>query len=139
MKQILTVITLFGLSAFLSSCAGPQRPVFYPNEKLNSTGKEEVKKDTDDCIRLSVEAGLKEQKGKEMAKETVKEGARGAAIGAVVGAITGDVGQAAAIGAAAGGTAGLMDEALDRELDPVQRGYVDQCLRERGYQPIGWK
>jgi hypothetical protein len=69
----------------------------------------------------------------------VKEGARGAIIGAAVGAVTGNLGEAAAIGAAGGAAAGMTREAFDRELDPVQKQFVDQCLRDRGYQPIGWK
>ena len=139
MKHTGVVIALLGLSILLASCAGPQRPVLYPNEKLNSVGKEGSQKDINDCIQLSVDAGLKTEKGKEVAGETVKEGARGAVIGTVIGAITGNIGEAAAIGAAAGGASGLTRKALDREVDPVQRGFVDQCLRDRGYQPIGWK
>jgi hypothetical protein len=133
------VSLLLGGSILLLSCAGPQRPVLYPNDKLNSAGKEASTQDINECIQLSVEAGLEEKKGKEVAGETVKEGARGAIIGAAVGAVTGNLGEAAAIGAAGGAAAGMTREALDRELDPVQKQYVDQCLRDRGYQPIGWK
>jgi hypothetical protein len=53
--------------------------------------------------------------------------------------VTGDVGRAAGVGAAAGAAAGGTEKAFDRELDPVQKQYVDQCLRDRGYQSIGWK
>jgi hypothetical protein len=130
---------LLGLAALLASCAGPQRPVLYPNDKLNSIGKAAAQQDINDCIQLSVDAGAKTDKAKETAGETVKQGARGAIIGAAVGAVTGNVGEAAAIGAAAGGASGMTEKALDREVDPVQRGFVDQCLRDRGYQPIGWK
>jgi hypothetical protein len=140
MKRSLPVLTLLlGLSILLASCAGPQRPVLYPNEKLNSVGKEAAQKDVDECIQLSVEAGLEKNKGKEVAGETVKEGARGAIIGGAVGLVTGDVGRAAGVGAAAGAAAGGTEKAFDRELDPVQKQYVDQCLRDRGYQSIGWK
>jgi hypothetical protein len=140
MKSVLPVLTLLlGISVLLVSCAGPQRPVLYPNEKLNSVGKEAAQKDVDECIHLSVEAGLERKKGQEVAGETVKEGARGAIIGGAVGLVTGDVGRAAGIGAAAGAAAGGTEEAFDRELDPVQKQYVDQCLRDRGYQSIGWK
>jgi len=138
-KPIGVVLAWLGLSALLASCAGPQRPVLYPNDKLNTVGKEAAQKDINECIQLSVEAGAKANKGKEVAGETAKEGARGAIIGAAVGAVTGNVGEAAAIGAAAGGASGFTEKALDREVDPVQRGFVDQCLRDRGYQPIGWK
>lgn len=133
------LIFLLGLSILLISCAGPQRPVLYPNEKLNSVGKDAAQKDVNDCIQLSVEAGLERKKGEEVARETVKEGARGAIIGGAIGLATGDVGQAAKIGAAAGAASGGTEKAFDNELDPVQKQYVDQCLRDRGYQPIGWK
>jgi len=139
MKQIGIIMALLGLAAFLASCAGPQRPVLYPNEKLNSAGKDAAQKDINECIQSATAAGATEEKGKKVAGKTAKEGVRGAAIGAVVGAITGDVGQAAAIGAAAVATSGLTEEALYHEVDPVHRGFVDQCLRDRGYQPIGWK
>jgi hypothetical protein len=123
----------------LTACAGPQRPVLYPNEKLTAVGKEAAQSDVNECVQLSIDAGLQEQKGKEAAKEGAKEGARGAIIGAAIGAVTGNLGEAAAIGAAGGAAAGATREAFDRELDPVQKQYVDQCLRDRGYQPIGWK
>ena len=137
--QLSRLILLLGLSAFLESCAGTQRPVLYPNEKLNSVGKEAAQKDIDECLRSSIEAGLEREKGKEVAGETVKEGARGAIIGGAIGAVTGNLGEATAIGAAAGAASGFTEEAFDKELDPVQKQYVDQCLRDRGYQPIGWK
>ena len=42
--------------------------------------------------------------------------------------------------AAAGAIGGLFRGLFrSREPDPVFRNYVDQCLRERGYQPIGWR
>lgn len=130
---------LLGFFALATGCAGPQRPVLYPNEKLTAVGEEAAQTDVNECIQLSVDAGLEEQKGKEMAKEGAKEGARGAIIGAAIGAVTGNLGQAAAVGAAGGAAAGASREAFDRELDPVQKQYVDQCLHDRGYQPIGWK
>lgn len=138
-NEVWCVMVLLGLSAVLAACAGPPRPVLYPNEKLNTVGKEAAQKDVDECIHLSVEAGLEREKGKEVAGESVKEGARGAIIGGAVGLVTGDVGRAAGIGAAAGAAAGGTEKAFDRDLDPVQKQYVDQCLRDRGYQPIGWK
>jgi uncharacterized protein YcfJ len=115
------------------------RPVLYPNDKFNTVGKEAAQADINECVQLSVDAGLKEHKGKEVAGETVKEWARGAIIGSVIGAVTGSPGMGAAIGAAGGAASGMTKEAYDRNLDPVQKQYVDQCLRDRGYQPIGWE
>jgi hypothetical protein len=138
-KTVSVLILLLGVSTLLFSCAAHQRPVLYPNEKLNAVGKEGSQKDIDECIQMSIEAGVKTEKGKEVAGETVKEGARGAIIGGAVGAVTGNAGEAAAIGAVAGAASGFTGKAFDKELDPVQKQFVDQCLRDRGYQPIGWK
>ena len=64
----------------------------------------------------------------------------GAAVGAVGGAITGNAGTGAAVGAATGGTLGLLSGLWGtRDHDPMYMAYVDTCLREKGYQPIGWK
>ena len=67
-------------------------------------------------------------------------GAIGGATGAVGGAILGRPGTGAALGAATGATAGLM-RSLFRRDEPSQayRGFVDRCLRERGYDPVGWE
>jgi Glycine-zipper domain len=138
LHRAVVLITLLPV-LHLTACAGPPRPVLYPNEKFNAVGKEAAQGDINECIQLSVDAGLKEQKGKEVAGETAKGGARGAIVGSVIGAVSGSPGMGAAIGAAGGAASGMTKKAFDRDLDPVQKQFVDQCLRDRGYQPIGWK
>ena len=135
------IIGSVALLAFLvSSCAsGPKRPVFYPNDKYKVAGVEGAKHDVDECIHMSIDAGVETEKGKEMAQETAKEGARGAIIGGAIGLVTGDVKRSAAIGAAGGAAAGLTHKAFSRDLDPVQQRFVERCLRDKGYDPIGWK
>src|ERR687892_90021 len=66
-------------------------------------------------------------------------GAIGGAAGAAGGAIAGAPGTGAAIGAASGAAAGLV-RSLFRSDRPTQayRNVVDRCLRERGYEPVGW-
>ena len=65
----------------------------------------------------------------------------GAAIGAVAGAVSGGgAGTGAAIGAATGATAGVVHGAATSvEPSPIYKGFVDRCLRERGYEVIGWQ
>jgi uncharacterized protein YcfJ len=70
-----------------------------------------------------------------------KSGAIGAAAGAVFGAIMGNsVGRAAAAtgGAAAAGSA--VNEGF-KSGDPttIHKNFVERCLREKGYDVIGWK
>jgi len=60
------------------------------------------------------------------------------------GAIGGAAGEGAAIGAAGGATAGPLGTMLGwmfqrSEPDPVYRTFVETCLRDKGYQPIGWQ
>jgi outer membrane lipoprotein SlyB len=93
-----------------------------------------------ECIRMASEHGGQGDAGEQVAKDTVEGGAVGGAVGAGVGAVLGSVGRGAAAGAA-GGAAGALTRGLFRasELNPVFRGFVDRCLREKGYEPIGWR
>jgi hypothetical protein len=54
--------------------------------------------------------------------------------------VTSSVGRGAAAGAA-GGAAGSVARGLWHwnDPDPAERGYVEHCLRERGYDVIGWR
>ena len=59
-----------------------------------------------------------------------------------LGAIYGSAGQGAAAGAAGGATAGLLSRLFrggSSSPDPVYANFVNRCLQEKGYEPIGWK
>jgi hypothetical protein len=54
--------------------------------------------------------------------------------------VLGSAGRGAGAGAAGGATAGFFHWLFGaRDPDPLERSYVDTCLRERGYQPMGWR
>jgi hypothetical protein len=65
----------------------------------------------------------------------------GAAGGAVGGAISGGAGIGAAIGAASGAVIGFLSSLFGRRPGPnaTYTNFVDRCLREKGYEPIGWQ
>jgi len=132
---------LCGISFLLLAlgCA-QQRPVLYPNPYLKTVGQERAEADINDCIRLASEHGAQGNAGDNVAKDTAEGGAVGGAVGAGVGAVVSSVGRGAAAGAA-GGAAGALTRGLFRssEPDPVFRGFVDRCLREKGYESIGWR
>jgi hypothetical protein len=134
-KRFLLVLSLL----FFFGCA-QQRPVLYPNPHLKTVGQKRAEADIDDCVRLASEHRAQSDAGKQVAKDTVEGGSVGGAVGAGVGAVFGSVGRGAAAGAA-GGAAGALTRGLFRssEPDPVFRGFVDRCLREKGYEPIGWR
>jgi len=136
--RILMFIESHGL-IYLLGCA-QQRPVLYPSPYLKTVGQDRAEADINDCIRLASEHGAQGDAGEQVAKDTAEGAAVGGAVGAGVGAVLGSLGRGAAAGAA-GGAAGALTRGLFRssEPDPVLRGFVDRCLRERGYEPIGWR
>ena len=87
------------------------------------------------------EYGVKNDPGKAVGGKAVKGAAVGAATSAVVSAVLGgNVGRAAGAGAAGGATAGAVGGAFDaNEPDPTFKNFVDRCLREKGYEVIGWQ
>ena len=132
-------VILIVLAALLLSCA-QQRPVLYPNAHLKHVGKSSAEADIDECIQLAVDYGAKEDSGAKVARDTGKGAAVGGAAGAAVGAVTGNLGRGAAAGAAGGGAAAMTRSALNSDKpDPVFKKFVEQCLRDKGYQPVGWR
>jgi len=126
------------LVACLASCSA-KRPVLYPNVQLKKVGKSVSQGDIDACLQLAEAAGLESGEGKKLAMKTAGGALAGAVIGAATGAITGHPGRGAAIGAAGGGSGGFIHWLFQaNEVDPVMRRYVEECLREKGYRPIGW-
>jgi len=130
----------FGLAVGLGACAGPE-PVLYPNSHYQAVGQATAERDIADCRRVADQAGAQRGsgQGEAAAGGAVAGGAIGGAAGAAGGAIAGAPGTGAAIGAASGAAAGLV-RSLFRSDGPSQayRNVVDRCLRERGYEPVGW-
>jgi len=134
-------LKVFVLSCLLLLVACSQkRPVLYPNYHLQEVGDEVAQTEIDECIRFAKEYGASSSSSGEVAKSTGKGGAVGAAGGAASGAVLGSVGRGAAAGAAGGAAIGCL-QGLFRspEPDPVFRQFVERCLREQGFEPIGWK
>ncbi len=128
--------------AIILACLGcaTKRPVLAPNEHLQEMSPDAVQHDIDECIRLAKEAGPGAVRGKQIAGQTAGGAAVGAAAGAVSGAISGGPGIGAAAGAAGGATAGLLHGLFwSSDLDSGQQRYVEDCLRQKGYNPTGWR
>jgi hypothetical protein len=125
--------------ALLALACGTKKPVLYPNAKLSQVSSETAQADIGDCFKLAEEyAGSSE--AKEAAARTAGSATVGAATGAAVGSVLGSAGKGAGAGAAGGAAGGLTRWLLgSREPQPLVRSYTEHCLRERGYQPMGWK
>ena len=141
MKSTIGILMLTAVLA-LAGCASSKRPVLYPNHHLNTVGQQQAEADIDACMRAAEASGANSGKGEDVAKDTAKAGAVGASTGAVVGAISSNAsaGRGAAIGGAGAATASLVRGAFDSsEPTQVYLRYVEMCLRDKGYQPIGWR
>jgi hypothetical protein len=132
-------LALLVLAVPLLACT-PKRPVLYPNAHLREVGAATAQQDIDECLAFSAESGHEREQGKTVVGSTAGGAAGGAAVGTAVGAVLGNAGRGAGAGAAAGATRGLLRGGrAARNPDPIQRRFVEECLSERGYRPIGWK
>jgi hypothetical protein len=132
---------LIGVLA-LAGCASEPHPVLYPNDHLHAVGQAQADADLAECRRMAETAGAAggSGQGERAARGTAVGGAIGGATGAVGGAILGRPGTGAAVGAATGATAGLARSLFGRgQPSQAYRGFVDRCLTERGYEPVGWE
>jgi uncharacterized protein YcfJ len=121
------------------ACAA-KRPVLYPNAHLEEVGAAAAQQDIDDCLQRAAEAGYKSRADGKIAGSTAVGAATGAAVGAAMGAVVGRAGAGAAMGGAGGGTGGLIRGLFrSRDLDPVQQEFVNKCLKDKGYEVIGWR
>ena len=141
------VLILVGQLMSLTGCSA-SKPTLYPNEQYQKVGAGQADQDIVDCQAKAEQyvksGGQGGQRAVEAARNTGVGAAVGAASGAVGGAIGGNVGEGAAVGAATGATAGLVGTMFGwmfqrSEPDPVYRTFVETCLHDKGYQPIGWQ
>lgn len=131
-----------GLVALLAlgACARTEKPVLYPNAKLQQAGREQAERDIEACRQLASDY-VENTAAKDIGKSAAIGAVGGAAVGAVGGAVSGHgAGRGAAIGAATGGTAGAVHGAAKQTgPSPVYKQFVTRCLRERGYEVLGWQ
>ena len=144
-KTLRQIATISSLIFEISACA-TQRPVLSSNAQLMRVGPEVGERDIDECI-AQAEAAKTESRG--TSTENVVAGAAtgsvvGAAAGGAGGAVVGQAAQGAAAGAVGGAVASLMHALLQwlfgsKPPDPSNQQFVERCLREKGYEPTGWK
>lgn len=125
------------LLLLLSGCAA-QGPVLYPNNHFKAVGEHQAQQDISECARQA-EAFVKANPGAKVVKGAIVGGAGGAVVGGAVGAVAGRVGRGAAVGGAAGAASGLVHGLYKASRPtPVYKAFVDKCLRDKGYEPVGW-
>lgn len=135
--MVVAVVTAAG-------CSRQQKPVLYPNETLRLHGRSAANRAIEDCMQKA--AAYAESEGDSTALATAATGAAvGAAGGGAAGAIWRNRGGRGAAAGAAGGAAAGLTRGVIRDLrksatpPPVYKNFVNRCLREEGYVPIGWQ
>lgn len=137
---VLAVATI-ALSVSVWSCASHKRPVLYPNAYLQQVGEDQAQADIDECFEFAATAVDQYRKG----ERALEGGAKGATVGAAAGAAGsavggGSVGRGAGTGAAAGAAIGVVSGLWSgSEPEPIFKQFVEQCLRDKGYDPKGWQ
>jgi len=125
----------------VAGCAA-SKPILYPNAHLQQVGEEVADREIDECREMAKNAGATPSPGKsgQVAGSTAVGGAIGSAAGAVGGAVVGRPGRGAMVGAASGATVGFL-RGLFRRAPPsnAYKQFVQRCLKERGYDPVGWE
>jgi hypothetical protein len=128
--------------ATVLGCAGP-KPVLYPNAHYQSVSERVAQSDIEGCREMADAAGAHRDPSKvsRTARSTVAGGAIGGAAGAAGGAVVGHAGRGAAVGAASAATAALMRALLFRRptTSEAHISYVNRCLEDLGYEPVGWQ
>lgn len=147
MQKFFTATALLG-AALLAACAttGPSspsaRPVFYPNATLTRVGDAQAQSDSDQCMGSAKGAGLSpEEKDNAVAHGAAKGAAVGGVAGLVGGLVRGRPDRAienGVAGVAVGGSVGAVAGAFHEKPSGTFRHYVQRCLKDKGYDVIGW-
>ncbi len=138
MKYIILIFTITLLLIPSYGCAR-KKPVLYPNAHYKQTAPEQVQNDINTCMQEAREYVGESSRGETAVKGGVKGGLIGGAVGLGVGIVTGSPGSSAAAGAAGGSAGGAVGGAMDDSGNAVFRKFVNKCLKEKGYDPIGWE
>lgn len=125
----------------VAGCAAP-KPILYSNAHSQQVGKEVADRDIDECREMAKDAGATASQGKsgQVAGSTTA-GGRDRICSRGSGWCGGwSPGRGAMVGAASGATAGFL-RGLFRRSPPsnTYKQFVQRCLKERGYDPVGWE
>jgi hypothetical protein len=142
-KNIFLLVMASAIVFSCLACATSKQPILAPNAHLQEVGQAAAQRDIAECMRLAMEAGPGTTRGRQIGGQTAWGAAVGSAAGAVAGTISGSPGIGAASGAAGGATAGLLSGLFglfrSSDLNSGQQRFVEDCLRQKGYNPNGWR
>ena len=139
-------VAVFASALFAISACATQKPVLTSNDHLMRVGSTVAEQDVDECIAYAKAGSINKENPKESPIATAATSSVvGAAAGGAGGAIFGNAGRGAAAGAVAGAVGSLTYALLQGRLferkpvEPNTRQLTERCLREKGYDLVGWR
>ena len=138
---IKTIVTSLSLAIILLGCAtSPPKPILYPNAHFKQVGQQVANHDIASCKALAHSYGVNEKRDGEIGKNAAGGAAIGGATAGAWGLFYGDALDRAGAGAVAGAAAGATRGAIrSSETSSVFKNFVKKCLRDHGYEVIGWQ
>jgi uncharacterized protein YcfJ len=128
------------LAAVISGCASTPEPVLYPNNHLKQVGNQLAQRDIAECKQLALSSGFNEHKDSEVGRKAAGGAAIGGTAGGAYGLVSGNAVERGLAGAAAGAAVGTVRGSMQSsETSPIFKNFVNRCLRDRGYEVIGWQ
>jgi outer membrane lipoprotein SlyB len=92
------------------------------------------------CERLAADSGVGTRKDGAVGERATQGAVLGGISAGVWGLVRGDAGERALAGAAAGAATGAATGGFESaETNPTYKRFMERCLRERGYDVIGWE
>lgn len=134
-------VTFLVITTLLLGCStSPPKPILYPNNHFKQVGQQVANHDIASCISMAHSSGVNEKKEGDIARNAASGAAIGGSAAGAWGLIYGDAANRAAAGALAGAAAGTTRGAIkSSETSPVFKKFVQKCLRDLGYDVIGWQ
>lgn len=131
-------LILIATAALLVGCATTAKPVFYPNTTYETMGRAAAESARAQCALKAEQAGASSNEPGALG-HAAGGAVGGALVGAAVGSVFGNAKTGAQAGAAQGAASGLLKGSVKKKPDSLTRRFIERCLREQGYEVIGWK
>jgi hypothetical protein len=138
-------IAIFGLVVMAMYGCATQKPVLMANTHLMNVGTATAAQDVDHCMEYAKAGSEGPQKYEPTpVANAATSSVVGAAAGGASGAVFGNAGAGAAAGAIGGVVGSLTHALIDgafraKPPEPMIRHLTENCLRQKGYEPAGWR
>ena len=125
----------------IAGCSSaPSQPILYPNNTYVSAGKAQVDVDIEQCMQMATNQGVKTTADGKIIEQSASAAAVGGASAGAWGIVRGDFGERLLAGAAAGAAGGAVNGMINsNRTNPVFKNFTQHCLRNKGYEVVGWQ